>query len=442
MLAFAGVASGEDSFDDLVLQGQTAVDTGRPEEALKLFAAAASMAPEKASSFAMDYAWAYVEEGYIADMGEDYPRADECYVKAFEICPEVAPAIADLCLFVRTRVFSSLLDEAEKNPMRADWKAVVKYAQTTVDIAPLSDAAHYRLGLAYERSGERSKAWYEYAGVVNKPRPPRDLKPLRDAAYAVSKSCRFDRNLPVHPRLAKAEAGDFKTYEDPPFIIHHHNLELAERTARALKYYLSHEEAGGLLPARTDLPGTFNVYIYGNGAEFAKATGARSWGVGIFDIVAYRASGNLSMSLKQDNGWLLCKPAPHELAHARLVMLLGPEKYVPKWLSEGIASASEPWMARRLRIDFLTGPKAKPLPFADVMKLTFHSEDVDTAETAYAKCMAVAGILAEKDPVSFRAFVAGVEEGKEAGALKKSFNLTPADLDKLIPEWLAKNQKR
>jgi len=433
-----------DDLDEIVREGQTASDTGRPEEALRLFAKAASMAPEKVPSFAADYAWAYLVEGYASYMAQDWRRADECYAKTVEIWPEMRAPLADAWVVVRDFVLDDKLEAASRAHGRADWEAITKYARATVEIAPDSIAAHYFLGLAYQWSGARERAAAEYRNVAKGSPASSGLDDLCRAAKAVHMSHQFNGLTPLHPLLAKAEAGDFATYEDTPFIVHHHNIELAKRTARALKYYLSREGVGGFLPALTTLPVACHVYLFRNSREMAEAAKYPSWQEGYFDAVAYRTRGDLTLCLAQDAPGMLDVTAAHELGHVRMALLMGREKRVPLWLEEGIASAATPLMTRRFYCEFLTGPRAegKILPASEVMRFEIKSDVKEAADIEYAECMAIASILAEKDANAFRTFVSGVKKRQEAVALKKAYNMTLEDLDKSILIWAEKNRGR
>jgi tetratricopeptide (TPR) repeat protein len=440
LVALAAFARAADSFDDVVQQAQIAVDTGRPEDAIRLYGRAAAMDPTKAPSFSFDLAWAYVQQALAAMLAENYQSADDLCAKAIKASPDVDGALAAARVFVRHEYLYKEAGKARAGGASSNWTGVIKYARDTVAVSVDSTLAHFDLATVYEYAGAGEKAAAEYRAVV-KGSLPHDagFSALRDEAAKICKADEVEDMPPLHPVQRAVEPGGYQILEAPPFVIHHHNKEFAGRVARALQYYISHPAVDGLLEARKELPVKCHVYIHKNMQEMQLAANCPGWAAAFFHAGKWYSNGELQLHLRQDCPGMIDGSLPHELGHLRLAVLLGKDRKAPPiWLNEGVATSAEPLVSTRHRCQTLIGYHRAGIMFhtADIMRMNFGALTDQYVHVAYAEAQCIVGVFAEKgNGERLRDFCESLKKDNQAAVLKKEYNITADELDRAIVSW-------
>jgi tetratricopeptide (TPR) repeat protein len=439
LLSTSAMAAGPESFEQLVCEGQTALDTMRPQYARALFDKAAALAPDKADSLAFDRAWTYVETGWLAFDVDEYVTAAERFDKAAMTCPEVTSAISEMWAFSRIERFWKLADDAETADSQADWRAAAAYAARTVKIVPKWPEAHYALGYAYDWTEQTDKAKSEYSKAAPDKSKGAALKALRTAAYNASGRPRGVK-MPVYPLLRRCDPGDFQVYKEGQFTVRHHNLELAQRTVRAMRYYMAQPVLGGFLDKMINLPAGCSVWIYRNRKEFADATGL-GFAEGAAAPPRFITADNVAgICLHQETPLMLIDVAPHELGHMRFHTMWLTNAGVSSWIDEGIAVSAEPaaYVECRCREFRDAGARGKLPPVRSVFGATV-MKTVSATNRAYAESFAmVNALVALGGPRHFAGFVDALHRMDDVAALKMSYGMTPEGLQKLALEWASK----
>jgi len=433
-LSSSAMAAGAESFDQLVREGQTALDTMRPQYARALFDKAAALEPDKADSLAFDRAWTYVETGWLALNVGDYKAASERFDQAVKTCPDVAAPISEAWGFVRIRRFWELAEAASPTRSLANWNPVVAYAERTAEIIPDWPAAHYTLGCAYECTRQDDKARREFLNAAPNAPKGASLKALHAAAGNAS-GREHDIGIPMYPLIARCDAGDLQVYKDGQFTVYHRNLDLAQRTVRAMRYYMAQPVLNGFLDKMPSLPAGCTVWLYRDRKEFVAATGLSELADGCAKApLTVTSEGVAAICLHQESPKMLTEVLAHELGHMRFRAAWLSGTGAPSWIDEGIAVSAEPpaYTEYRCRMFRSAGARGKLPSVQSVFATTGTS-------LAYAESFAMVNALMSLDgPKHFAGFVDALHRMDDAAALKAAYGMTPEGLQKLALEWAAK----
>jgi len=429
-------AASSDSFASLSSSAILALDTHRLPEAEALFAHIADVYAEKAADLALDRAWVYVDEAYDCLLAKDYASSDRLFSRAIDICPSIKPDVAQQWAFSRLEVCYFRLNSANADDKDFDWRALTQYAADTLALRAFPTESHYALGAVYDGGGDVGKAKSEYCLAIDSSScADADIKSLRDAAYNAATAKERKCLRPVHPLLCQTDPGDFQILRDGPFVIRHHNLQLAKRAAAVLNYYWSRDVLDGFLPANQPFSCDCDVFIYRDQAEFLEAADEPQWALGCFRAKTDDGKATmLEMHVYQGTPHLLATTLPHELAHVRLAMVPGFHMGLPQWIQEGVAASSErderTAACRRTLVEARAAGTL--LPLTSIMNADAMPRD-DSHSLAYAESLAAVEALIRrggKDRFTEFVKVTGAK-GHDEG-LMKVYGLTQSALEDLM----------
>ncbi|MFQ5423394.1 MAG: hypothetical protein ACE5F9_05375 [Phycisphaerae bacterium] len=228
------------------------------------------------------------------------------------------------------------------------WKLIL----SRVHAADPDGQAHPTLGamvrgLAYEDLGDLRRAAEAYGRVLG--RPVVSLKPdlIRRGRSAALDRIRglYDAKLSGRRRgiWQTAAGGPWQVLETPGFRIHHHNGEVAERVAAALRFHFDRIAIFlGRLPKRIPWSLPCDVYIHADVASFRRAIGQMG---DVQAISLVRRRGDIldahSIHALQTDPLLLSTSLAHELTHLMVGAATG-YRPMAAALSEGVALQLEP----------------------------------------------------------------------------------------------------
>ena len=443
VLALAGAAMGQTRFDISAERARLAQDTGRIEEALKLFDEAESAAPGRAAELAPDRAWAYMRLGNLAIAAKDMKLADELFSRSFEIDPQFVESYSPQWVFARLTGINDAMSEASRQQRHSDWEALVEQVKWVLELAPDNLRAHFQLGLLYEYQNRGEDAKDEYATVIGgrEGLANQSLESMREEARKAVYGMRFimDLNTPVYPAWRKAEPGPWQVYRRGPFVIQHHNEALAKRIAAVLEYSLAQPVLGGVLTRNDPFPSECKVQVYPDENSYKRA-GTQMWAGGQSKFMVLDGKlQSATIQLYQTATELLESAAPHELTHVRLVASAHFYEGLPLWLQEGMASTAESQVKRTATVRALVEARNadRMIPIEDLMKMTTYPEGQQAVDVYYGESLAVVeGLVARHGKERFWRFVAALEREDQTGALMTVYRLKPIEAENLVLEWI------
>jgi len=443
----AGSAVAQDSFDHLVRQAQLALDTGRLDEAASLFERAATTDPARVGEIASDRAWAYMRLGNDAIVLGKNETADRYYTMAAAIYPEYKKIFIDQWTFTRLMQAKDALEEASRNPRRADWKSIEKDLTWVRSLKPGEADVHYLLGSLYEMQGKNDQARREFAAALGG-KPVSRSKSLGALRNEVSRGLRGRRYVfelrPGYPPRQKSDPGPFQNYRRGRFVIHHHNIDLARRVGAVLEYYLTVPVLDGVLSSVDRFPDECNVYIFADEQEFQAAGGKEIWAGAQSKITVLNGRiVSAVIQLFQTTPELTESAVPHELAHLRLAMSTYFFAGMPLWLQEGVATSTESRHRKANAADTLAKARDQGILISldELFAMKAYPKE-RTSEIFYAEGLAVAESLAGKyGKQEFQAFMTALRDNDAAAALRQVYGLTVVDIEDMVLEWATAHER-
>ena len=420
------------TFEELVEKGQTAVDTGRFQEALWIFQHTNSVAPERKEEFSLDWAWAHARLGRMERQKGSCQEACDQFDAAIEIHPEIAGIIKNEWAFC----IAKIIEEALENAAETDLPSLEEKAQAFLLLLPKGNLVRLRLGGIYEQIGEKETAAAEYRRILGKASDQSDIDQLRDDANMRVQKKRVSLSLFRHPLLKGGSGGRFSALKREPFIIHHHNKKLAERVARALEYYLNEAVLGGVLPGNRHTPEAVHVFLARNTNEYNSLES-------IPDKRGY-ASKHDTIHIKHTDPHTFDSVLPHELAHLRFANLRsasmsGKKGKVSLFAFEGVAVSAESadskiQIARRME---KAREKGTFISIKDVVNATKYPSKRSRVKMLHDTSVALVECLVKRyGKYKFIKFTTTTSDIGGMKALKISLGVKGRDLEEMLDEWI------
>jgi len=433
------------SFEKLAADAETALDTNRLETAAELYGRAAALAPERVGEISLDWAWAHVEQGFYSIKGGEFEEADAHFRRAVDIDPAVKPHIGEIWTIARIRVFQQRIKAAREKPEEADWDALVGYARETAGFTGQRPHTHFALGLALEGAGETAEAEEHFrAAIKGVGAAVPEETDLREAAKKALNHSPIIVSLPVHPLWREVQEGPFMELSMPPFVIYHHNEEVARRVGQALRCFRAERILNGLLNRNDNLPRECRVYLYRDREEFLESTGMPDWaGAAARPIRAGHRILAAEIHLNQTMPMVFENSAAHELAHVRFAANPSAHANVPLWIQEGVATAAEnennrEWMHRVLS---KARDQDRLIPVRDMFRLQAVPRGFE--DVFYAESHAMVAVMVEHfGSVRMWRFIRTLKGREQQSVLAQLFELRPVDLENMVLEWIHKRDEQ
>jgi hypothetical protein len=436
-------AAPPDTFEEVVSQGQLCLDTGRLDEAASLFERAAALAPDRLEEIASDRAWVYVRMGNDALIHDDVKSADRSFSLAAAIYPEFKSVFREQWVYSVLSQANDALRYASEHKRQADWKSIEKDFRWAISMSPGEADAHYGLGNLYLFQGKNDLAKREFmAALGGKPVPAnRSTSSLRDEVARGLAGRQYSFTLrPIYPPRAQSDPGPYEVFRQGPFIIHHHNAELARRVADVLQYDLTLPVLDGVITANDPFPDECNVYIFRNEEEFQATGGKEIWAGGQSKLTM--RDGKLvsaTMHLVQTTPELTESSAPHELTHVRTAAAGLPFDGIPLWIPEGIASSAESPYKKSIMATTLEKMReqGKLVSLLELFAMREYPKD-RTSDIFYGESLAVVESLVDKYGKNpFRTFLNRLRVKDSAEAIREVYGLSAVDMEDMVLEWAA-----
>jgi tetratricopeptide (TPR) repeat protein len=427
-------------FEKLAANAQLALDTNRLDRAAELYEKAAARAPERKREIALDWAWTYVQKAYRSIRMGEYEEADGFLERAVEIDESVQKDVGAMWGFARTSIFSRDFAKAREAHKEADWPGLILHARTTLEITGDHPRVRYDLALALEWGGKKAEAVRQYAAALP-PAAPQNVAfdELRRAAYTAAMGAGLKFEMPVHPAWRKLDDGEFQKIELPPFVVYHHNAEVAERMVQALRYFRAVPIHSGLLRSNDYVPGECRLYLHRDKDEFHKYTGAPGWSGALYRYKVVRNKTKLGeIHLFQSAPLVYENSAAHELAHLRFSANPSFNPRVPLCINEGVAVSAEEETHRNVfrKILLRARDEERLIPVRDMLLaagVPRGSEDI-----FYAESLLIVETLLNAGSVSdFWKFVRTTGVRRADQALVKVYKKSTVEIENLILERIA-----
>ena len=440
VLLIAGLARAEEQFEDVVAAGELGVDTGRLEEAARLFEHAGAMSPERLGEIASDRAWVYVRMGNDAIVVNDIAAANRDFALASAIYPAYRDMLRAQWAYAKIAAANEDLDEATEHPRSADWQGIEGEIRSALELNPGDARTHFVFGTYYHMRGRIEKAKSEYLKALGgDEHGATSVDDLREEAAKVVRDRQFTLTLrPVYPPRTEAEDGEYMVYRKGPFVIYNHNMALAKRIAAVLEYDLSLAVLDGVLSPSDPFPEECKVYVFANEEQFRAAGGMEVWAGGQSKIMLQ--DGRLvsaSMNLFQTTPELTESAVPHELTHVRLAASKFFSETTPLWLQEGIAESTESWFKKAVTAKGLMSAREADtlISLEELLQMREYPKD-RASNIFYGESLAAVESLVKKgDKEQFWRFMTVLKDKGASMALGEVYGLTPADVEEMVLEW-------
>lgn len=387
--------------------------------------------PDRRGALRRPLASAIAEEGHRLLERSEWEAAEERYLRALALEPEIHPRVAEPYAFAVERQILPLVAEGK-------FEAAERKVREGLDVHPASEVLRYYLGLAFEARGDARRAAEEYLTILDAKRPAR----LESAAAALrleveEKLASQGRIAPVASPLAnEVLPGDFRELKTLRFTIRHKNPAVAKEVALVAErsYARIFERLGCAAHPRSAI----QIVIFPTREEFLAASGLDGWAGGAHAVA--RRLGPLSdhrIHTYQDEPRLASGVLPHEIAHALLAHRLAYPESIPLWANEGYAVLEEPEYFHRHCRDLVARELAgrAAIPTRDLVRAEEYPRD--RPEAFYAQSFSLVEFLVEQEGLG--AFVEFVKDLSRRGAdfedaLKRRYKI--AGLTALENRWL------
>ena len=435
----AGSAAAQGTFGDALREARLQIDIGNPRAAVELYEKALGMRHAAIDRVAPERAWAYVVLGNEALRSTDYTKAEAAYGMAAAVHGRFKSVFIEQWVYATLRRVNDEMSEALDRRTFPDWKSLESSLNWAIKSSAENPYAIYTLAVLYDFNSDHQKARAWYARLLeNRPHPDAPLENIRERARAKVSNLQHSFDLrPIYPPWHEA-SGDPQTLKSGPFVINHHNAELAERLAAVLEYHLARSSLDGILPADGPFPETCNVFIFAEEAEFRESGGREVWEGARAKLVAQdnRLVG-AQIHLYQTVPELTESAVPHELAHVRFLAAAPYLQGLPLWLQEGVATSQESEYKKHVLAEAIQRKHEDGalVPFTDVMEAETYPSN-GPRDVFYGQCVAAVESLVETNGADhFWRFVEALEDMGQERALRMVYGLSPADVETLILEW-------
>lgn len=439
LVLLAGTAAAQGTFGETLREAHLQLDIGNPRAAVELYEKALGMRRAAIDRVAPERAWSYVVLGNEALRSADYAKAEAAYGMAAAVHGQFKGVFIEQWVYATLRRVNDELSEAVNERTSADWKSLESSLNWAVKSSEGNRYAIYTLAVLHDLNHNHDKARAWYARLLDKrPHPDTPLENIRERARAKISNLQHSFDLrPVYPPWHEASR-DLQTLNRGPFVISHHNADLAERVAAVLEYHLSRSSLDGILPAGGPFPEVCNVFIFADEADFRESGGQEVWTGGRAKLMTQddRLVG-VQIHLYQTVPELTESAVPHELAHVRLLATAPYVQGLPLWLQEGVATAQESEYKKEVLAEAVqrTHENGALVPFEDLMEAKTYPAN-GPRDAFYGQCLAAVESLVERNGRDyFWRFVEALEDMGQDRALRMVYGLSPADVDALILEW-------
>jgi len=440
LLVLAGAAGAQGSFGDTLRQARLQLDIGNPREAAELYERAVGMRSASAQRLAPERAWAYVVLGNEALRGGDYSRAEAAYGMAAAVHEPFTDVFLRQWVYATLRRVNDEISRAVNDGASADWESLESSLKWALRKVPSDRYADYTLAVLYDLTRRYDEARRHYGLLLEKdPGPDAALEDLRRRARNRVSGLRHSFDMrPIFPPWRRASS-DLEPLRRGPFVINHHNRDLAERVAAVMEYHLSRSALGGVLPANGPFPEVCNVFIFPDEQEFRESGGREIWTGGRAKVfVQDKRLVGAQIQLYQTVPELTESAVPHELAHVRLLAVAPWVDGLGLWLQEGVATSQESAYKKRSLAEALQRARREGRlgTFRELMVLDEYPEN-GPRDVFYGRCAAAVEMLVERyGAESFREFIEATEHMDQEQALKLVYGISPDLVDALILEWI------
>lgn len=387
--------------------------------------------PDRRGALRRPLASAIAEEGRRLLERSEWEAAEERYLRALALEPEILPRVAEPYAFAVERQVLPLVEEGK-------FEAAERKVREGLDVHPGSRALRYYLGLAFEARGDARRAAEEYLAILDAKRPAK----LESAAAALrleveEKLASEGRIAPVpSPVSNEVLSGDFRELKTLRFTIRHKNPAVAKEVALVAErsYARIFERLGCAAHPRSSL----QIVVFPTREEFLAASALGDWAGGSHAVA--RRLGSLSehrIHTYQDEPRLASGVLPHEVAHALFAHRLAYPERIPLWANEGYAVLEEPEYFHRHCRETLARELARraALPIRDLVQAEEYPRE--RPEVFYAQSFSLVEFLVELEGLG--AFVEFVKDLSRRGtdfddALKRRYKI--AGIAALENRWL------
>lgn len=356
---------------------------------------------------------AYLKQGRGELRSGTLGAARMCFTKALafdERCKGARDGLRD-CDMVERRTnaeIQSMRREVEKNPE--------------------NDYARLQLGIAYQRIGQRDRAFAEYQSIIRgKARFDGGVERIDDLrAFLESSIVLVPTPLAEHPADA-ASLGPEQKLTTEHFVLVHHDAKLAEEAGQSAEeaYRAALLMLGCKDPDSVRCPRS-TIYLVPTRDEFIKATGNK--------LISGHASVDGTIYLHASDAAVARSTIRHEVAHLAAFRTIGG---LPMWAGEGLAIRMELdcWLnyGRMRQI-----VKQKQfIPIADLIGVKGLAQFTDKpgADLFYQQAFTFADFLIEEHGgvAKLIEFARGAVDSPDAAA-KKVYGV--ASLEELQRQWI------
>lgn len=336
-------------------------------------------------------AGAIIDEGNRLFSSQNWRQAEERYLRALVIEPELLPRAQGQLVFAKAKQIEAVLQ-------KGDFGAVERMCVEALEVDPSSEVLRYYHGIALEGKGKAREAAEEYLLVTDGKRPGNLQEAVAELRREAESKLLTRENIPptLHPRAREVLPGDFRELKTQHFTIRHKNGEIAREAAVAAEK--SYEEIFKALACMTQIKNSMQIFIYPTKDEYIAASGLQSWSGGGHFIA--RKMGDLTdhrIYSFQEQPRLTTGVIPHEIAHALLQHRLNYPEKVPLWANEGFAVLREPEYFHRYYRRILSQNLAQKtlLRLKDILFRTeYPREGVDLF---YAQCFSTVEFLVSEE---------------------------------------------
>jgi hypothetical protein len=444
LAALQGAATAQGTFGETVRAARLQLDIGNPGRAAALYEKAVAMRPSSVAGLAPERAWAYLRLGNDALHDDQLEEAEASFTLVAALAPDFKDLVLPQWIYVRLTRINATITQAIQEESEADWGSLQRELRWVIDVSPGNKRALYLLAIIAEATGERERARRLYAELLGDVPQDNSLERLRKSAHrAVGRTHIQFGMRPVYPPWLIGDNGPFKTYRSPPFVIYHHNGDLAGRIAAVLDYHLGKTALEGVLEDNGPFVEECAVYIFADEVAFREAGGSEVWAGG--QARGTTRNGELvhaQIHLYQNVPELTESAVPHELAHVRLLAAAPSARDLPLWIQEGVASSQESTYKKEILAQAVLAAvqEGTAISFEDLMAAETYPKNA-SGELFYGECAgAVESLVEAYGRDRFWRFIVATAKVGPTEALEEVYGLSPHHVEDLIRDWAAARQ--
>ena len=352
--ALDGLAADQDELEKLLAQARAVAAAQDYDRAIAKFEAALRFSPDTLARAGPEIALCYARRAESFFREKRYEPSTADLERAFSLDPGLANKLENLYAAsalppIIARAAAGQLEGARKDLARV------------LSLAPTHRAALYVAGRIEEdlKSPATAVAYFARAlkasaGQATTERAAELRGQLERALGIQGAGIRFNLQPVDEAVYTKAEAGDFLTLEQEPFLIYHHNETLANEAARVLEAHLARiQDLTGL---RADWrKEKVKVFIHRTQEEYVATTRQEAWSGGMSRFARVPGQGLMRMEIHswQTSPRLLKSVIPHELMHLIVNSNLSAYEDLPRAVHEGFSVLLEPEYRHAFYLGFL-----------------------------------------------------------------------------------------